>query len=61
MASRPGASALAAGIAAAGSGAFVFAFHCHDDDLLHVTAWYLVGCGLATLAARWLLPRVACW
>lgn len=60
-ASRPGASAIAAGIAAAGWGAFVFAFQCRSDDPLYVTVWYLAGCGIATLAARWLLPRVARW
>jgi hypothetical protein len=60
-ASRPGPSALAAGIAAAGWGAFVFTFACRGDDPLYVSVWYLAGCGVATLAARWLLPRTARW
>lgn len=60
-ASRPGPSALAAGIASAGWGAFVFAFACRGDDPLYVTVWYLAGCGVATMAARWLLPRAARW
>jgi hypothetical protein len=58
---RPGSSALAAGIAAACWGAFVFAFRCRGDDPLYVTVWYLAGCGAATLAARWLLPAAARW
>lgn len=58
---RPGPSALAAGIAAANWGAFVFAFRCRGDDPLYVTVWYLAGCGLGTLVARWLLPRTARW
>jgi hypothetical protein len=58
---QPGRSAAAAGLAAAGFGAFVFAFHCPHDDPLYVTVWY----GGAVLAvagvARLLLPRLTRW
>jgi hypothetical protein len=58
---QPARSAAAAGLAAAGFGAFVFAFHCPHDDPLYVTVWY----GGAVLAvagvARLLLPRLTRW
>jgi hypothetical protein len=58
---RPGRSAAAAGLAAAGFGAFIFAFHCPHDDPLYVTIWY-GGAVLAVAAvARLLLPRLTRW
>jgi hypothetical protein len=58
---QPARSAAAAGLAAAGFGAFIFAFHCPHDDPLYVTVWY----GGAVLAvagvARLLLPRLTRW
>jgi hypothetical protein len=58
---QPSRSAAAAGLAAAGFGAFIFAFHCPHDDPLYVTVWY----GGAVLAvagvARLLLPRLTRW
>ena len=54
-------TALAAGIAAAAWGAFVFSFVCPHDDPLYVAVWYLAGCSLVTLAARWLLAPMARW
>jgi hypothetical protein len=54
-------SALAAGIAAAAWGAFVFVFACPFDDPLYIAVWYLMGCSLVTAFARLVLPRMARW
>ncbi len=54
---QPGASALAAGVAAGTCGAFVFAFCCPINDPLYVVVWYSAGCAAVVAAARWLLPR----
>jgi hypothetical protein len=58
---QPGRTALAAGLAAAGLGAFVFAFHCSHDDPLYVAVWY--GGAVAGIAglARLVLPRLTRW
>lgn len=58
---QPGRTALAAGLAAAGLGAFVFAFHCDHDDPLYVAVWY--GGAVAAVAglARLILPRLTRW
>jgi len=57
----PGGTALAAGIAAAAWGAFVFVFSCPYDDPLYIAVWYAVGCGLVTAFARLALPPLASW
>jgi hypothetical protein len=54
-------TALAAGLAAAAWGAFVFVFACPFDDPLYVTVWYSLGCGAVTLFARLMLPRLTRW
>jgi len=54
-------SALAAGVAAAAWGAFVFVFSCPHDDPLYVAVWYLAGSAVTALIARLLLPRMARW
>jgi hypothetical protein len=54
-------TALAVGIAAASWGAFVFVFACPYDDPLYIAVWYTVGCGLVTLFARLMLPRLTRW
>ncbi|KAA5610719.1 DUF1109 domain-containing protein [Rhodovastum atsumiense] len=54
-------TALAAGLAASGWGAFVFVFACPFDDPLYVAVWYSLGCGVVTLFARLVLPRLARW
>ncbi len=54
-------TALAAGLAAAAWGAFVFVFACRFDDPLYVAVWYSLGCGGVTLFARFTLPRLIRW
>ena len=54
-------TAWAAGLAAAGWGAFVFVFACPFDDPLYVAVWYSLGCGAVTLLARLTLPRLSRW
>jgi hypothetical protein len=54
-------TALAVGVASAAWGAFVFVFACPYDDPLYIVVWYIVGCGLVTLAARLLLPLIVRW
>jgi hypothetical protein len=56
-----GGTALAAGLAAASWGAFVFVFVCPFDDPLYVAVWYSLGCGTVTLFARFTLPRLIRW
>jgi hypothetical protein len=56
-----GGTALAAGIAAAAWGAFVFVFACPYDDPLYIAVWYAVGCGLVTGFARLILPPLTRW
>ena len=58
---KPTRTAAAAGLAAAASGAFVFAFQCPHDDPLYVAVWY--GGAVVTVAglSRLLLPRLARW
>jgi hypothetical protein len=56
-----GGTALAAGLAAAAWGAFVFVFACPFDDPLYVMVWYSLGCGAVTLFARLTLPRLTWW
>ena len=58
---EPGGTSLAAGIAAAAWGAFVFVFACPYDDPFYVAVWYLAGCGLVALVARLLLPLLTRW
>jgi hypothetical protein len=54
-------TALAAGLAGAAWGAFVFVFACPFDDPLYVAVWYSIGCGAVTLFARFTLPRLTRW
>lgn len=54
-------TALLIGLAAAGWGAFVFVFACPFNDPLYILVWYGLGCGIVTLAARLVLPRLARW
>jgi hypothetical protein len=52
---------LLIGLAAATWGAFVFVFVCPFNDFLYIVVWYGVGCGIVTLASRFLLPRFVRW
>ena len=54
-------TALAAGLAAAAWGAFVFVFACPFDDPLYVAVWYSLGCGVVTFFARYTLPLLTRW
>jgi hypothetical protein len=54
-------TALAAGIAGAAWGAFVFVFACPHDDPLYVAIWYLAGCAVVALAGRIVLAPIARW
>jgi len=54
-------TALAAGLAGAAWGAFVFVFACPFDDPLYVAVWYSLGCSVVTLFARFTLPRLTRW
>jgi hypothetical protein len=58
---RPQRTAGAAGLAAAGFGAFVFAFHCTHDDPLYVAVWYGVAVAGVAGLARLVLPRMIRW
>ncbi len=58
---QPARTALAAGLAAAGIGAFVFAFHCDHEDPLYIAVWYGGAVlGIASLT-RLILPRLVRW
>jgi hypothetical protein len=52
---------LAAALASAGWGAFVFVFACPSDDPLYIAVWYSVGCGTVTLIGQFVLARLARW
>jgi hypothetical protein len=54
-------TALAAGLAGAAWGAFIFVFACPFDDPLYVAVWYSLGCGAVTLFSRLTLPRLTRW
>jgi hypothetical protein len=56
-----GGTSLAAGVAGAAWGAFVFVFACPHDDPLYIAAWYALACGLVTAFARLVLPRFTRW
>lgn len=56
-----GGTALLAGLAAAGWGAFEFVFACPFRDPLYIVVWYGVGVGIVTITARLLLPWLTRW
>ncbi|QXQ06389.1 DUF1109 family protein [Sphingosinicellaceae bacterium] len=58
---RPRAAATAAGLAAAGWGAVVFAWSCPHDDPGYVAVWFGLALAGGALAGRLLLPRLLRW
>jgi hypothetical protein len=56
-----GGTALAAGLASAAWGAFVFVFACPSDDPLYIAVWYTVGCTIVTVSVRAILLRLLRW
>lgn len=58
---RPRATATAAGIAASGWGAFVFAWSCPHADPLYVLVWFGGAIVIGAFAARLLLSPVMRW
>ena len=58
---QPGRTSAAAGLAAAGFGAFVFAFHCPHDDPLYVAVWYGGAVVAVSGLARLVMPRLVRW
>ncbi len=58
---HPKATALAGGLAAAGWGAFVFAFSCSHDDPLFIAVWYPAAALIAAVVARLILPPLSRW
>jgi hypothetical protein len=55
------ATSVLVGLAAAAWGAFVFVFACPFNDPLYIAVWYSISCGVVTVLARMLLPRLARW
>lgn len=53
----PRRSAVAAGLAAATTGALIFTVRCPMNDPLYIVTWYSLGVAIVSAAARWLLPR----
>jgi hypothetical protein len=53
----PTRSALAAGLAAATTGALIFTVRCPMYDPLYIVTWYSLGVAIVSAVARWLLPR----
>jgi hypothetical protein len=54
-------TALAAGLASAAWGAFLFVFACPSDDPLYIAVWYTVGCGIVTVLSRVAMLRLSRW
>jgi hypothetical protein len=54
-------TALAASLASAAWGAFVFVFACPSDDPLYIAVWYTASCAIVTLTARAIVLRLTRW
>ena len=57
----PSGTALAAGLASAAWGAYVFVFACPSDDPLYIAVWYTVGCSIVTVIGRAFFLRLSRW
>jgi hypothetical protein len=58
---RPALAGAAAGLAAAGIGAFLYSAHCRDDSPLFIIAWYVIATAIVTLIGALLGLRYLRW
>ncbi len=58
---KPRLAALAAGLAAAGLAATLYASHCPDDSPLFVATWYTIATAIVVSASLLVAPRVLRW
>lgn len=58
---HPMVAGAAAGLAAAGIGAFLYASHCRDDSPLFISAWYVLGTAIVALIGALLGARYLRW
>lgn len=58
---QPRLAALAAGLAAAGLGATIYAAHCTDDSPLFVATWYSIATAIVCGVSLILVPRLLRW
>lgn len=58
---QPRLAAFAAGLAAAGIGATLYAAHCPDDSPLFVATWYTIATAMVTAVSLLLGPRLLRW
>jgi hypothetical protein len=58
---KPGLSGAAAGLAAGGVGAAIYALHCPDDSPLFVALWYVTAITFVTLCGYFAGKRWLTW
>lgn len=58
---KPRLAALAAGLAAAGLAATLYAAHCPDDSPLFVATWYTIATAIVVAASLLVTPRLLRW
>ena len=58
---QPRLASLAAGLAAAGIGATLYASHCPDDSPLFVATWYTIATAIVCAVSLLIAPRVLRW
>lgn len=58
---QPRLAALAAGLAAAGIGATLYAAHCTDDSPLFVATWYTIATAIVCTVSLAIAPRLLRW
>lgn len=57
----PGAAGSAAGLAAGGLGAFIYAFYCDNDSPFYVVAWYIPAIMIVSIIGRFLGRHLLPW